>query len=111
MDFEKLPRFKGFQLDIHCQIPVWADAYRVEQTEIERQIDMAHVWAVNNPKRAPRKDIMRYLNNWMALAEQKGSMRRQDRRSGQDRRVVNPDPEPDMSYEEMVEIRKRNFAS
>lgn len=105
MTFERLNRFHGFQLQIVCQIPLWAQGYKVEPDEIERQILLAHGWAENNPKRAPKSAVMRYLNGWMSLADRKGSMRRVERRL----KPREPEPEPDMSYEDMVAIRKRNM--
>lgn len=105
MDIEKLGRFRNFMMPIIIQIPIWAQAYKVENEEIERQILLAHAWAENNPKRAPKKDMLRYLNNWMSIADVKGSMRRGV--SAPIKRA--PEPEPDMTPEEMHEITLRNM--
>lgn len=77
------------------------------ESEIHRQILMAHAWADNNPGRAPRKDIMRYLNNWMQIADRKGSMRRGPKAPA----AIKKDEEPDMSYEEARAIRIKNMGA
>jgi|SRR6266403_3648353 len=105
MDFSYLQKFKSFQFEIVTRIPDWARVYQVPEEEIERQIGIAHAWWVNNPKRGPKKDIMRYLHNFFAIAERKGSMRAYPK----DRAYKEPAPAPDMTYDEMVEIRKRNM--
>ena len=104
MDFDKLPRFKSFTFQITIQIPIWADAFQVEPQEIERQIAISHTWIDANPRKAP-KNVMRFLQNWMAIADRKHSLRR----SARPVTPREPDPEPDMTFEEMVAIRKKNF--
>lgn len=105
LDFDKLTRFQGFQMQIMTQIPIWSEAYKVEREEIERQILLAHGWLINNPQKRPKKLIMRYLSNWMSIADRKGSMRRAVEK------VVPKatEAESDMTFEEMQEIRRRNF--
>jgi len=99
-----LPRFKNDQFEIITRIPEWARAFQVEPREIERQIGIAHAWINNNPKKGPKKSVMRFLNNWMSIADRKQSLRRNYREAP---KIV--DVEPDMTFEEMVEIRRRNM--
>ena len=104
IEFNFLPRFKEFQFQVVCQVPVWARVFEVDPKEVERQIMVAHAWIDNNPRKAP-KNILRFLNNWMSIADRKGSLRKVGR-------TLPPramDPEPDMSIEEMIAIRKKNF--
>lgn len=74
MDFNLLPRFKAFQFEIITRVPEWARAYEVDPPEIERQIPIAHAWCQNNRRKAPKKDIMRFLNSWMGIAKRSGSL-------------------------------------
>lgn len=105
MNMNDLPRFKSFHFLITCQVPVWAKAFGVEENEIERQIGIAHAWADNNPKKAPKRDVMRYLQNWMQIAEREGSLRR-----GAKSVLYKDDAKDgDMTPEEMQEIRRRNL--
>jgi hypothetical protein len=106
VDFNYLPKFKSFQFEIVTQIPDWARVYQVPEAEIERQIGIAHVWWQNNPKRGPKKDIMRYLHNWMAIAERKGSLMHLTPQKAKKHleNIVE-----DMTVEEMKEIRKKNM--
>lgn len=103
MTFEKLPRFRESALQIVCKVSEWSELFKVEPDEIERQIGWAHGWIDNNPRKAP-KNVMRYLYNWMLTAQRMGSMRpRKEKEKPKVLEVV------DMSYEEMVEIRRRNM--
>lgn len=80
MNFDKLPRFKMEALAIVCKIPEWADdVFKVNAEEIERQIHLAHGWADANPKKAPKKNIIRYLYNWLLIAQRKGSLLKKQR--------------------------------
>ena len=74
IDFSQAPRFKPFQFQIVTLVPEWARAFEVEPAAIERQIPIAHVWMVSNPKKAPKKDMIRFLNNWMRIAKKMGSL-------------------------------------
>lgn len=107
IDFDKLPRFRGGQFTILCLISEWAAAYEVEPAAIERQIPIAHVWCNSNPKRAPRRDPVRFLHNWMRIAKERGNLVAQEI----DRRYRETIPDADMSFDEMVEIRKKNMES
>lgn len=79
MDFAKLPRFKDHEAKLFWKIAEWSGVFGVDQSEIERQILLAHGWADSNPKKAPRSNIMRYLYNWMLIAQRKGSLLRKPR--------------------------------
>lgn len=105
IDLNLFPRFKDWSFKIAEQITVWSKAFQVEPGEIERQIAIAHAWCENNKAKAPKKDIMRFLNNWMQIADRKHSLRRGTPKV----EPREPDPEPDMSVEELIAIRKANF--
>jgi hypothetical protein len=105
LDFEKMPRFAGFSFPITMKITEWSAAFEVPDEEIERQIKIAHAWADNNPKKAPKKDILRYLNNWLNIADRKGSLRR----SSKPVPPRAPDTEGDMTMEDLRAIRQKNF--
>lgn len=106
MDFDKLPRFQGFQVQIICRVSEWADLFEVTPEEIERQINLSHGWIQNNPKKAPKTEIMRYLYNWLLIAQRKNSLLKKPRENYREISI-----EPDMTYEEMVSIRKQNMNS
>jgi|HubBroStandDraft_2_1064218.scaffolds.fasta_scaffold224360_2 hypothetical protein len=74
IDFEKLPRFKMREIQIASMAPQWADVYDVTIEAVERQLGIAHVWCESNKKKAPKKDPVRFLNNWMRIAKNMGSL-------------------------------------
>ena len=74
LDLETLPRFKKFSFEIINLIPEWAKAYEVETVAIMRQIPIAHAWCNANPKKAPKRDPVRFLHNWMRLAKKMGNL-------------------------------------
>jgi hypothetical protein len=106
VDYYLLPRFREFQVKIAHAMQDWHVAFGVDLKEIERQVRIAHAWCDNNPRRAPKKDIPRFLNNWMQIADRKGSLKKMSAPIA----PRAPEVETDMSYEEMVEIRKRNMS-
>jgi hypothetical protein len=104
IDFEKLPRFKTQSMQILSLVPQWAHAYQVPEDAIVAQIYTAHAWADSNPKKAPKKMMTRFLWSWMGQAKRYGNLRVKE--------VVQPrapEPEPEMTFEEMQEIRRQNF--
>ena len=103
MDFEKLPRFKRETIGIVCRVTEWANLFGVEMEEIERQIMLAHGWADNNPKKAPKKNILRYLYNWMLIADRKGSLRKKPLRNYRENR---PPEEEWMTGEDFRRLRE-----
>lgn len=83
----------------------WARAYDCEEAAIVRQLSIAHSWCVSNPKRAPKSDCVRFLHNWMGKAKEMGSLVTKP----VSRKYVEAPVVEDLTYEEMVEIRKRNM--
>lgn len=74
IDFDQLPRFKKHQFEIVSRVTEWANAFEVPYEAVERQIPIAHAWCNSNPKKSPKKDPVRFLNNWMRIARNMGSM-------------------------------------
>lgn len=105
IDFEKLPRFKPFAMTIMTLVPQWADAYEVPRDAIVNQIYIAHAWADSNPKKSPKKNMPRFLFSWMASAKRYGNLRTPQKPPA----PRAPEPERDMTVEEMREIRRRNM--
>ena len=104
MDFEKLPRFKMDMIGIVCKVPEWENIFNVERSEIERQIGLAHGWCDCNPRKAPKVNTMRYLYNWLCIAQRKGSLLKKPRENYKETETAD-----DLSIDEMIAIRKRNF--
>jgi hypothetical protein len=103
MNLENLPRFRDHSIKINELIPIWAQSYQVSEAAIERQILFAHGWIMSNPRRAPKRDIVRFLYNWMSKAKKMGNL-------VQEKKIIpTMEKDPDMSYEEMVAIRKQNI--
>lgn len=107
IDFSHLPRLKPFQFEITCKLSEWARTFEVDEVEIERQILYAAGWIQNNPKKAPKKDMMRFLYNWLLIAKRKGSLiaKRQDITY----KEKPSEDDEELSLDEMREIRRRNF--
>lgn len=105
IDFEKLPKFKKDRFEIVSLIPEWAHAYQVPEEAIADQLAWAHGWISSNPKKAPKRSITRFLFNWLRKAKEYGNLRVRERPASRPM-----DPERDMTYEEMVAIRKANMA-
>jgi hypothetical protein len=103
MNLENLPRFRDHACRINELIPVWAQSYQVSTAAIERQILFAAGWCASNPRRAPKRDVVRFLFNWMSKAKKMGNL--------VEEKKIMPivEIEPDLSYEEMVAIRKQNI--
>lgn len=80
LNFKNLPRFQSKELEILSMIPHWANTFHVPEAEIERQIGIAHGWIDVNPKKAP-KMVMRYLFNWLCIANRKYELLRQPRQN------------------------------
>ena len=74
LDLGSLKRFREKRLEIFQLIPKWATVYEVDESMIMKQIEWAHVWCDANPKRAPKKDPIRFLGNWMRIARQMGTL-------------------------------------
>lgn len=69
LDFDRLPKFREFRFQILKLIPEWVAAYETTEAEILRQIGWAHAWCNANPRKAPKKDPVRFLWNWMRHAK------------------------------------------
>lgn len=106
LDFDKLPRFKNEQFRIFEMIPRWAEAFETSEKAVIRQLSWAHGWLDCNPRRAPRSNLMRFLWNWMRTAKKMGNLveSQLELKANQI-----PEPEADMTVEEMIEIRKKNM--
>jgi len=94
------------RFEIISLVPEWAHAFEVETVAILRQIPIAHAWCNSNPRKAPKKDPVRFLHNWMRIAKKMGTLVSKE----PDRRYKEQAAAMDMSVEEMIEIRKRNMA-
>jgi hypothetical protein len=105
LNFEKLPRFKNHAMRIWSLVPQWAHAHQVPEEAIVSQIYIAHAWADSNPKKAPKKNMTRYLDSWMKQAKRYGNLKVAPAKPV----PRAPDPEGDMTVEEMREIRRQNF--
>ena len=103
LEMESLKRFRDFKYQITALLSEWAQAYEVSESAIERQISIAHAWCNANPKKAPKKDPVRFLHNWMRIAKKMGNL--VTKRSSYQESKSNED----MSFEEMVAIRKSNM--
>jgi hypothetical protein len=108
MNFEKLPRFQGESLGIVCKVPEWADLiFKVGLEEIERQIHLAHGWADANPRKAPKKNMVRYLYNWLLIAQRKGSLLQKPRENYQEIKTVDDEIMTGDDFSKMREAIRR----
>jgi hypothetical protein len=73
-DFSKLPRFRKHAHRVIELVPQWAMAYQVDELAIWRQLPIAHVWCEANPDKAPKKNVIRFLNSWMRQARSFGNL-------------------------------------
>lgn len=106
IDFEKLPRFKPQSMMILTLIGQWSHAFGVPEDAIIDQIYTAHAWASSNPKKAPKKNMTRFLWSWMRQAKSYGNLVVPKSKTP---KRIEPDIVEDMTFEEMQEIRRRNF--
>lgn len=105
LDFDKLPRFKHEAIKILSLVSQWAFALKVPEDAVVQQVYTAHAWANSNPKKAPKKNVTRFLDSWMKSAQRWGNLRVSTPSIPRA-----PEKEPEMSYDEMVAIRKANMA-
>jgi hypothetical protein len=75
LDFNQLPRFNSQAFRITSLLSEWAVAYEVHYLDIERQIRIAHAWCDANKRKAPKKDPVRFLFNWMRKAKEYGNLK------------------------------------
>ena len=106
LDFVKMPRFQKHSMKIWQLIPQWAHAHQVPEEAVIHQLYIAHAWADSNPKKAPKKDPVRFLWSWMAQAKRYGNLKAPQRPT-----IKLPEPEPnyDMTVDEMIAIRQANM--
>jgi hypothetical protein len=105
LDFQKMPDWMPDALEIMALIETWARAYEVPREAILRQIPIAYAWSRSNKRRAPKKQVTRFLHTWMRNAKGWGNLVV----AQPDRRYRAEEPEPDMTVEEMREIRRQNM--
>jgi hypothetical protein len=105
IDFAKLPRFKHHAMTILSLVPEWAHAHQVPEDAIRSQIYTAHAWCNSNAKKAPKKNVVRFLWSWMASAKRYGNLKTPQAPAS----PRPPDPEGDMTVEEMRAIRRQNM--
>ena len=55
------------------QMAAWKEAYGA--VEIEGELKKAAAWIVSNPHLAPKKEFGRFMNNWLARAQDRSSIR------------------------------------
>lgn len=106
LDFERLPRFKPQAMKIVSLTRQWAYAHGVPEEAVITQIYTAHAWCDSNPKRAPKKDMARFLWSWMGQAKRYGNLVVRAKEAPREPVVEN---EGDMTVEEMRAIRRRNM--
>jgi hypothetical protein len=105
LNFEKLPRWKKDSMAVWTLIPQWAHAHQVDEQAIIAQLYTAHAWCDSNPKKAPKKQVTRFLWSWMNAAKRYGNLKTKPTEPA----PRPPQPEGDMTFEEMVQIRQRNM--
>jgi hypothetical protein len=108
LDFNRLPKFRTFQMQILAMVPEWAMAYDVPEAEILRQIPWAHGWILSNPRKAPKKDMVRFLFNWMRKSHQMGTLRKH-RPPEQLHHAIEPDAP--LTQEELLAMHKQTISA
>lgn len=98
-----MPRFKGCQYQIMSLVDDWAGAFEVPRESIERQIPIAHSWCQSNPRKAPKRNVPRFLFNWMSKAKQYGSLGNHKRVSYKEEK---PEEDEVMTADDFAAMRK-----
>lgn len=106
LEFDKLPRFQKDSMKIFGLIPQWAHAHQVPEPAIISQLYIAHAWCDSNPKKAPKKQVTRFLWSWMAQAKRYNNLKTPQKAIPKAPEVL---PEADMTIEEMKAIRMQNM--
>lgn len=105
LDFRLMPKWMPEALEIQALVDTWARAYEVPREAILRQIPIAYAWAQSNKKAGPKKHVIRYLFNFMRKAKEFGNLTVKAKEI-----IFKEQPvADDLTFEEMVEIRKRNM--
>ncbi len=107
LDFRQMPEWMPDALEIQALVNTWARAYDVSPEAIKRQIPIAYGWAVSNKNKAPKKNVIRYLFNFMRKAKEFGNLVEKSI----DRTYHETLPEEEMSVEEMKAIREKNMGN
>ncbi len=102
-----MDQWMPWALDIMAMVETWARVYSVSRLAIMRQIPIAYSWAKSNPKKAPKKYVLRFLHSWMRSAQRHGNLVDKP----VDRRYNENPVEQDMTFEEMQEIRRINMGT
>ena len=105
LDFNKLPRFAKDSMKIWKLIPEWSLAHQVDAQVIISQLYIAHAWADANPNKAPKRLVTRFLHSWMIQAKRYGNLKIQSKPWVPSA----PEPEPEMTLDELIAIRQANF--
>lgn len=105
LDFRAMPKWMPEALEIQALIDTWAWAYQVPREAIIRQIPIAYAWAQSNKNKAPKKNVIRYLFNFMRKANEFGNLKIRE----PEKTYKEAHPEEDMSVDEMISIRKQNM--
>lgn len=67
-DLKALNKEFGLRLEINDLARNWKEAYPT--LNIREQLILANTWCVTNPKKAPKKNVGRFLNTWMKRAHE-----------------------------------------
>lgn len=105
LDFRTMPKWMPESIEIMALIDTWARAYEVPREAILRQIPIAYAWVMSNKNKAPKKQVIRYLFNFMRKAKEFGNLKSEAPKPA----PAQPDPEPDLTLDEMRAIRQKNF--
>jgi hypothetical protein len=74
LDWRNMKMWAPESIEIMALLNDWSRAYEVPIEMIERQIPIAYGWCLSNKKKAPKKNIIRFLFNWMRLAKKHGTL-------------------------------------
>lgn len=105
LNFQQMPKWIPEALEIQALVETWARAYEVPREAIIRQIPIAYAWAMSNKNKAPKKNIIRYLFNFMRKAKEFGNLTVAPKSQIYKEEIV----EEDMTIEEMRKIREENM--
>lgn len=92
-------------LEIQALVETWARAYEVPREAVIRQIPIAYAWCMSNKNKQPKKNVIRFLFNFMRLAKKYGNLTTTEKKLYQEA----PAAAEDMSFEEMRQIRLKNM--
>ena len=105
LDFRLMPKWMPEALEIQALIETWARAYDVPREAIIRQIPIAYAWCMSNKNKQPKKNVIRFLFNFMRKAKEFGNLTVAPKQN----LYKEEKTDDDMTIEEMQEIRRRNL--